>query len=66
MVKWILKKRNMRTLTEMSWLEGATRCGILWECCEHGNDLSGFIKLVEFIMCLRSKQLHKKKSALWN
>ena len=44
----------MRTLTEMSWLEGGKRGGMLWECCEHGNELSGSIKLQEFIMCLRS------------
>jgi len=41
----------MRTLFEMSWLEGETSGGILWECSEHGNELSGFIKFKEFLLC---------------
>jgi hypothetical protein len=32
-------------------------------CCEHGNELSGSIKLWEFLECLSSCWLMKKDSA---
>jgi hypothetical protein len=35
-------------------------------CYEHGSEISGFLKFVEFIDELRSYQLLKKDSAPWS
>ena len=60
--KLIIRKSFGRALFGLIWL-GIMACG---ELCEHGNELSGSIKNVEFCDDLRNCQLLKKGSATWS
>jgi hypothetical protein len=57
-LKWILKKRNMRTWIGFMWLSDAF--------CEHCNEPSCFIKSEKFIVQLNNYQLLKNDFAPWS
>jgi hypothetical protein len=49
-LKRIVKKYDGKAWTGFSWLRQAQLAG----CCEHGDELPGFIQCGKFVGCLRN------------